>query len=110
MLAHGLFGFDELRLAGSFLPGIEYWRGITSALEQRGVEVIICHVSPSGSVESRAAKLAENIAERAGGKSVNIIAYVRDFRRKWHRLLLTTISIVIAWYMEIIERILWDDC
>jgi hypothetical protein len=25
ILAHGLLGFDELHLAGTLLPGIEYW-------------------------------------------------------------------------------------
>jgi triacylglycerol lipase len=74
ILAHGLLGFDELRLAGSKFPGFKYWRGITDALSQKGVEVIVATVPPSGSIEARAAKLAENIAHKAHGKSVNIIA------------------------------------
>jgi triacylglycerol lipase len=74
VLAHGVLGFDELRLVGHYLPGIQYWRGIREALSQKGVEVITTAVPPSGSVEERAARLAESIAMRAGGKSVNIIA------------------------------------
>jgi triacylglycerol lipase len=76
ILAHGLLGFSELRLAGQYLPGIQYWRGITDALAEKGIEVIVAAVPPSGSVEARATKLAESIAEKAKGKQVNIIAYV----------------------------------
>lgn len=77
ILAHGLLGFDELHLVpGKLIPGIQYWRGITEALRAKGVEVIICKVPASGSIEARAARLAEDIEEKAGGKSVNIIAYV----------------------------------
>ncbi|KAJ4358075.1 lipase 2 [Didymosphaeria variabile] len=74
ILAHGLLGFDELRLAGQFLPGIQYWRGIRDALSEKGIEVIVAAVPPSGSIEARAARLAEDIAQKAQGKAVNIIA------------------------------------
>ncbi|KAH7086480.1 Alpha/Beta hydrolase protein [Paraphoma chrysanthemicola] len=74
ILAHGLLGFDELRLAGHFFPGLKYWRGITEALAHNGIEVIVAAVPPSGSIEARAAKLAESIAQKAKGKQVNIIA------------------------------------
>ncbi|KAK5121305.1 hypothetical protein LTR85_005471 [Meristemomyces frigidus] len=74
ILAHGLLGFEELHLAGQNLPGIKYWYGITDALAAKGVEVITATVPPSGSIEKRAAKLAESIERRAGGKAVNIIA------------------------------------
>jgi len=75
ILAHGLLGFDELRLAGHFLPGLHYWRGITEALSHNGIEVIVAAVPPSGSIEARATKLAESIAHKAKGKQVNIIAH-----------------------------------
>ncbi|KAH7080165.1 Alpha/Beta hydrolase protein [Paraphoma chrysanthemicola] len=75
ILAHGLLGFDELRLAGHFFPGLKYWRGITEALAHNGIEVIVAAVPPSGSIEARAAKLAESIAQKAKGKQVNIIAH-----------------------------------
>lgn len=63
-------------MAGQSLPGIQYWRGIREALARKNIEVITATVPASGSIEARAAKLAEAIAEKAGGKSVNIIAYV----------------------------------
>jgi triacylglycerol lipase len=75
VLAHGLLGFDELRLAGQFIPGIQYWRGITDALAHKGIEVIVAAVPPSGSIEARSAKLADSIALKAKGKQVNIIAH-----------------------------------
>lgn len=79
ILAHGLLGFEELHLEPAQLrswglPGIAYWRGITEALAAQGVEVITASVPPSGSIEARAAKLAERIGERAEGRAVNIIA------------------------------------
>ena len=74
ILAHGLLGFSELRLAGKLLPGIHYWRGITEALAAKGIEVITASVPPSASIEERALKLGRDIAEKANGKKVNIIA------------------------------------
>lgn len=75
ILAHGLLGFDELRLGGRFLPGLHYWRGITEALSLKGIEVLVAAVPPSGSIEARAERLAYSIAQKARGKSVNIIAH-----------------------------------
>jgi triacylglycerol lipase len=77
ILAHGLLGFDELRLVPThLLPGIHYWRGITEALAAKDIEVITATVPPSGSIERRAERLSECIAQKAQGKAVNIIAYV----------------------------------
>ena len=75
VLAHGLLGFDEIHLAGSYLPGIQYWRGIINAFTSHGVETITCSVPASASIEERAAKLGKDIEQKAGGKSVNIIAH-----------------------------------
>lgn len=74
VLAHGLLGFDELRLAGPFLPGVQYWRGIKEALSMKGVEVITATVPPSASIEMRAEVLAETITSAARGREVNIVA------------------------------------
>ncbi|PLB49604.1 putative triacylglycerol lipase [Aspergillus steynii IBT 23096] len=74
VLAHGLLGFDELRLAGPYLPGVQYWRGIKEALSMKGVQVITATVPPSGSIEMRAEELARDISVGARGKDVNIIA------------------------------------
>jgi triacylglycerol lipase len=75
VLAHGLLGFDELRIAGSLLPGVHYWRGIADAMRANGIEVITASVPASGSIEERALKLGQDIAAKANGKSVNIIAH-----------------------------------
>lgn len=75
VLAHGLLGFAELKLAGSLLPSIRYWRGIREALRANRAEVITASVPPSGPIEKRAGKLAEDIAAQAQGQSVNIVAH-----------------------------------
>lgn len=75
VLAHGLMGFDELRLAGSLLPGVQYWRGITHAMTANGIQIITAQVPATGSIEERAFKLGQDIASKADGKSVNIIAH-----------------------------------
>ncbi|KXX77892.1 Lipase 2 [Madurella mycetomatis] len=75
VLAHGLLGFAELKLAGSYLPSIHYWRGIKEALSAHHTTVITASVPPSGSIEKRAAKLAEDIEAQAQGRSVNIVAH-----------------------------------
>lgn len=74
VLAHGLFGFDELYPAGRMLPGVQYWSGIEEALAAKGVKVITATVPPSGRVEVRAERLATDIETKADGKAVNIIA------------------------------------
>ena len=100
VLAHGLLGFDELRLAGRFLPGVQYWRGIKEALSAQGIEVITATVPPSGSIEERAEELARDIEAGARGKDVNIIAYVQYHLNVSRNLSLTFGSAsctVIAW-------------
>lgn len=75
VLAHGLLGFAELKIAGNLLPPVHYWWGIADALRANGVEVITAAVPPSGSIEQRAAKLGEHIARAARGRSVNVVAH-----------------------------------
>ena len=78
VLAHGILGFDELRLVGRFLPGIHYWRGIREALTAKGATIITATVAPAGSIEERAEDLAKSIEAKAAGERVNIIALVRS--------------------------------
>ncbi|KAF7846109.1 hypothetical protein BT93_L5232 [Corymbia citriodora subsp. variegata] len=68
-------GFDQLRLAGDWLPGIAYWRGITEAYQQNNVEVITTAVPSTGSIKERAEVLHDQIKTRAKGKDVNVIAH-----------------------------------
>lgn len=74
VLAHGLLGFDEIKLVGSLFPPIQYWHGIKHALSMKGIKVITTTVPPYDSIENRAKALAENIAAGAEGHDVNIIA------------------------------------
>jgi triacylglycerol lipase len=75
VLAHGLLGFDELRLAGKFLPGVQYWRGIKEAMNANNIEVITTAVPASASIEQRATALLKDIKAKARGKTVNIVAH-----------------------------------
>ncbi|EQL31127.1 triacylglycerol lipase, partial [Blastomyces dermatitidis ATCC 26199] len=75
VLAHGLLGFDELRLGGKYLPGIQYWRGIKEAFTLQGIDVITVPVLPSGSVEQRAEALMRGIEAWIQVDEVNIIAH-----------------------------------
>jgi triacylglycerol lipase len=75
VLAHGLMGFDELRLAGKYLPGIQYWRGIKEAMHKNDIEVITTSVPTTGSIKQRAYALLEQLDEKAAGRSVNIVAH-----------------------------------
>ena len=75
VLAHGLLGFDELHIAGKWLPGVQYWRGIREALEKKGIEVITTTVPTTGSIKERAVALHEQIRSKAHGKDVNIVAH-----------------------------------
>ncbi|KAJ3944811.1 lipase 2 [Colletotrichum fioriniae] len=76
VLAHGLMGFSELRL-GAYVPPIHYWRGISDSLStlSGAANIITTSVPPSGSIEERAAKLGADIAAKAGGRAVNIVAH-----------------------------------
>lgn len=75
VLAHGLMGFDELHLAGKYLSGIQYWRGIKEVLMANDIEVITTSVPATGSIEARAHALEKDITTKAAGKDVNIIAH-----------------------------------
>lgn len=75
VLAHGLLGFDELRLAGKWLPGVHYWRGIKEAMTANGIKVITSTVPATGSIEERAHALHDQIRDKAHGEDVNVIAH-----------------------------------
>jgi triacylglycerol lipase len=75
VLAHGLMGFDELRLAGQWLPGVQYWRGIKEAMHKNDIEVITTSVPTTGSIKQRAHALVMQLNDKAKGRSVNIVAH-----------------------------------
>ncbi|PTB69990.1 alpha/beta-hydrolase [Trichoderma citrinoviride] len=74
VLAHGLLGFSELKVA-PYLPAIEYWHGIKQALVANKCSVVTTSVPPSGSIEERAEKLAADILAQNQTPMVNIIAH-----------------------------------
>ncbi|KAJ6264368.1 Lipase [Drechslerella dactyloides] len=86
VLSHGLFGFDTLKLMPwSFVPPIQYWRGINEALRTNGCNVIITAVPPSASIERRAEALLRSIEQHAAGKSVNIVGAFEQLTTEYMR-------------------------
>jgi triacylglycerol lipase len=71
VLAHGLFGFDEVALGTARHA---YWKGIRDALEKDGCKVIVPRVPPVGCVAERAAALARALAE-VDEKRLNVLAH-----------------------------------
>jgi triacylglycerol lipase len=71
VLAHGLLGFDELKL-----PGVrpEYFRGVPQRLRELGAQVHAVKVPPLSSVKDRALELARTVRE-LDARRVNIIAH-----------------------------------
>jgi triacylglycerol lipase len=73
VLAHGLLGFDCLRL-GRLMLG-RYWPGIPEALTAAGNRVLVARVAPLGSVAQRAAQLKAFIDQHSPHDPVHIIAH-----------------------------------
>ncbi len=71
VLAHGLFGFDEMGLGAARQA---YWKGIRDALEKDGCKVIVPRVPAVGSVAERAAVLAQVLGE-VEEKRFNVLAH-----------------------------------
>jgi triacylglycerol lipase len=71
VLAHGLFGFDEVTL-GKVRHA--YWKGIRVALEKDGCRVIVPQLPPMGSIARRAEALARAVGE-LDEKRVNVLAH-----------------------------------
>jgi len=71
VLAHGLFGFDEVGV-GAIRHA--YWKGIRDALEKDGNKVVVPRVPPCGSVAERAAALTRALSV-LDEKRVNVLAH-----------------------------------
>jgi triacylglycerol lipase len=71
VLAHGLFGFDEI---GVGAMKHAYWRGIREALEKDGCKVFVPRVPPCGSIVDRAAALASALAA-VDERRLNVVAH-----------------------------------
>jgi triacylglycerol lipase len=71
VLAHGLLGFDTIRLGRS---RHEYFRGVRARLEKEGIVVHPARVGKTASVAARAADLAAFV-ETLDVKRVNVVAH-----------------------------------
>lgn len=71
VLAHGLGGFDAVRLRGA---RHDYFRGVAERLRALGVEVYAPRVTPLGSIAARAVELSDQI-RRLDAPRVNVIAH-----------------------------------
>ena len=71
VLAHGLFGFDELSIAGQRHT---YFRGIVEHLRAKGIDVYTPRVDPSANIAQRAAQLAAQV-RAIPARRVNIIGH-----------------------------------
>jgi triacylglycerol lipase len=71
VLAHGLMGFDQVRLGGKTY---EYFRGVPHRLRSLGAEVHVLRLAPTAGFVVRGRQLAEAI-RRLDSKRVNIVAH-----------------------------------
>jgi triacylglycerol lipase len=71
VLAHGLGGFDAIRVPGARQ---DYFRGVAERLRALGIEVITPRVAPLSGIAARAGELAEQV-RRLDAPRVNVIAH-----------------------------------
>jgi triacylglycerol lipase len=71
VLAHGLLGFDEIRLGSA---RHDYFRGVSDRLERDGCVVHRCRVARTASIAERAAELAAFVRE-VPARRVNLVAH-----------------------------------
>jgi len=72
VLAHGMFGFDDL------FGVVDYWYGIESALEDGGAKVFVTQVTPLATPQARGEELIdqiETIVAITGKPKVNLIGH-----------------------------------
>lgn len=73
IFAHGLLGFDELRVGPWTLA--RYWSNIPDTLRAAGNRVFVARVAPLGSVAERAAQLKRFIDLHSPNEPVHIIGH-----------------------------------
>jgi len=71
VLAHGLLGFDEIRIGRA---RTDYFRGVSVRLEREGCVVHRCRVAKTASIAARAAELAAFVNE-LDARRVNVVAH-----------------------------------
>ncbi|KZT30756.1 hypothetical protein NEOLEDRAFT_1126379 [Neolentinus lepideus HHB14362 ss-1] len=76
VFCHGLLGFDSVTIGPAIAPlQVTHWRGITSALESHGIQVLITRVPATSSPVDRAQVLFEKIKEKYEGRKVHLIGH-----------------------------------
>ncbi|TFK56593.1 hypothetical protein OE88DRAFT_1649963 [Heliocybe sulcata] len=74
VFCHGLLGFDSVTIGPAIAPlQVTHWRGITSALESHGIQVLITRVPATSSPIDRAQVLFEKIKEKYEGRKIHLI-------------------------------------
>lgn len=73
VLVHGLFGFDAIRVGG--WEAATYFRGIVEHLRAKGNRVAVPRLSPTESIEKRAAQLAQFVRDMFPSDKVHLIAH-----------------------------------
>src|SRR3954453_11519957 len=73
VLAHGLFGFNQIGLGRLTLAA--YFRGIPEWLRASGNQVLVTKVPPIAGIEARAKRLGEQIATAFPDESVHVIGH-----------------------------------
>jgi triacylglycerol lipase len=71
VLAHGLLGFDEIRVGGA---RHDYFRGVSARLEKEGCVVHRCRVARTASIADRAAELTAFVRALPAPR-VNLVAH-----------------------------------
>lgn len=76
VFCHGLLGFDSVTIGPAIAPlQVTHWRGITSALESHGIQVLITRVPATSSPIDRAQVLFEKIKEKYEGRKIHLIGH-----------------------------------
>jgi triacylglycerol lipase len=73
VLAHGLLGFDRLRILG--IPTVSYFRLIPAHLRRLGAEVVQSRVPATGSIEERARALDGDLLRLVGERPCHLLAH-----------------------------------
>ncbi|CAK5278131.1 unnamed protein product, partial [Mycena citricolor] len=76
VLCHGLYGFDSRGPSSFPSMQIHYWSNVLNILRRKvGAEVIVTAVPGTGSIESRAEALDQQLQRKARGRGVNFLAH-----------------------------------
>ena len=73
ILAHGLFGFDQVSLLGK--PVVHYFAGVPAWLRAAGNQVHVSRVAPMGPISRRAEQLAQFVRHHANDHPVHLVAH-----------------------------------